>query len=140
MNKSTLYYIIIFLVLVLGSFMFDDPTFEPYKKQFEKDTGTTISKFITVNFSTREGNIAGSCRAFPYIINIDPSVWFRVSAIQKQALIYHELSHCVCFRGHTTGYLKDGCPKSLMDTRMMRTSCLEKHWEKYMAEFCLDKR
>ena len=134
-------FILLPFIISISNFLVDEPIFDFYKETFEIDTGVKIPDYITITFATRRNPIAGQCFLnIPYVIAIDPTVWFNKSYIEKKALIYHELSHCVCFRLlHTSGEMEDGCPKSLMSKNMASKKCYEKHWDYYMTEFCLDK-
>jgi hypothetical protein len=79
----------------------------------------------------------------------------------KTILIYHELTHCLCGRGHNhnlgtypeaandksdlpddiadkdlekSGYFSDRCPVSLMHPRVPNAVCIDKHWNHYLGE------
>ena len=95
-------------------------------------------------------------------IEIDPDWWYRNYAfdpIAKEFLAYHELEHCMRYRMHTDrkkeirsildffeeigyylgllekpGYLKDGCPASLMHSHVTSYYCRKKHYEYYIQE------
>ena len=95
-------------------------------------------------------------------IEIDPDWWYRNYAfdpIAKEFLAYHELEHCMRYRMHTDrkkeirsildffeeigyylgllekpGYLKDGCPASLMHSYVTSYYCRKKHYEYYIQE------
>ena len=139
MSKGALY-IIFLLVFKVSDFMVDDPTFKPYKELFERDSGVKVPELLTITFSSST-KFAGSCKFLPYVIQINPRIWYNYDTIQRLGLVYHELSHCTCFRlKHNDKLLEDGCQASIMHSKLNNSKCLKKHWKKYIAEFCLDKR
>lgn len=76
----------------------------------------------------------------------------------RKELVYHELAHCLLNRDHSEittssgyvgamerfafkigwwtpkGYLKSGCPASIMHPRMVGPDCFAKHYDYYIAE------
>ena len=95
-------------------------------------------------------------------IEIDPDWWYQYytfDPIARELLAYHELEHCIRYRMHTNrkkeinniadffeeigyylgliekpGYLKDGCPASLMHSHIMSYDCRKKHYYYYIQE------
>ena len=135
-----LLYVLVMAYVIISDLTIDDYVFDPYKKSFEEITGKKIPSFLSVGFATRSEGIAGTCKFVPYSISVDPKVWFYVDSSTKTAIIYHELSHCVCLRlRHSEGELSDGCPESIMNATIPSEECLDKHWDYYMTEFCVDK-
>ena len=97
-------------------------------------------------------------------VDIDKNFWEKSSFLTKRALIFHELNHCHCERGHTYGknadksypdstfekfiftltpipkdkseraYLDDGCPSSIMRPVIVDDSCMLHHFEYYIDE------
>lgn len=95
-------------------------------------------------------------------IDIDRKQWERSSQIHRENLLFHELTHCLCGRTHDFGdgeeypdpeiekaveflyewpfYLKragvysDGCPLSIMYTRVMPERCMATHRTEYLKE------
>jgi hypothetical protein len=96
------------------------------------------------------------------IIWINEEWWnsLYVSEYQRLEVVFHELGHCVLLRAHTIppndsdrgfftwwerlffkigifipkGYLKDGCPSSIMHPYTMLDLCFIKHYKYYMDE------
>jgi hypothetical protein len=85
-------------------------------------------------------------------IDIDKSYWSHADALSKQALIYHELTHCLCNRYEhdygdgklypepnsnapdIKGYYDDGCPLSIMHPTVAPSVCVSEHYEEYIKE------
>ena len=97
-------------------------------------------------------------------IEIDSVWWknnpdYIYAPSQRSFLVYHELEHCVRKRLHTNksytvdniadfveeiafqlgiiaryGYLKDGCPSSLMHSHMFSDICMSRHYDHYINE------
>jgi hypothetical protein len=111
-----------------------------------------------------EGNIIGVCHygAFFREVDIDMDFWQNANEMDRLSLIFHELTHCYCERRHdfgkndvypknrlerykaywrhlmygdkSYGYLKDGCPKSLMHPSLLDARCMYAHYDVYVAE------
>jgi hypothetical protein len=142
---------------------------KPYKDfvlDFWIDSGDKVSKDVIdkVILGTKdlsaydEGDTIGLCylgllNKNPDKIEIDKTFWGKANFYQKRGLIYHELGHCVCKRGHpvikkstfldfltwigikNNRYsLDDGCPKTIMNPSLLPISCLEGHWSYYVKE------
>jgi len=117
--------------------------------------------FGTLGYSDPEddSSTVGLCEYFFKRVTIDDYYWKWLSETGREALIFHELGHCTLFRGHTDikeddgtieykienflfslgvfekkGYLKDGCPASIMHPYMFSDKCLKKHRKYYMEE------
>lgn len=97
-------------------------------------------------------------------IDLDSKFWKKASWPSKIALVYHELTHCYCTRGHDfdngvaypdndlaklieeimvrqpisplrpSGYLDDNCPKSIMHPYALEDGCFTKHYSYYVKE------
>lgn len=89
-------------------------------------------------------------------IDIDLSAWNRYTWLMKVELVYHELVHAYCTRSHDygegfpynkewldritildnsrSGYLNDGCPKSVMFPYVMQEKCFKDHYGYYVKE------
>ena len=109
------------------------------------------------------GNAIGVCYFFDKReIDIDLSYWNTCSDTQRKILLFHELTHCYCGRGHDWsdgknypetyvqkkisffrsvifgtrkgGYWEDGCPKSLMHPSIISDDCYMDHQERYLQE------
>jgi hypothetical protein len=67
-------------------------------------------------------------------IDIDPTFWGRSSEIEKRALIYHEIAHCLWIRFHRNSLDDDKCPISLMHYTIPDYLCLQRKWKHYIIE------
>lgn len=126
-----------------------------------------FTKNVSIGFSKIDKkSVIGQC-AFGRNwreVELDTEYWKRSTWISKIALVYHELTHCYCGRGHDfgngeeypdqsiksiidrilirqpfsplkpTGYLDDSCPKSIMHPIILDDYCFEKHYEYYVKE------
>lgn len=88
-----------------------DPAFAPYVTSFQTDSIANLGvkqnlSNLTIKFENLDVGLSGQCIVSPdkktKVIKIDPS-WWNAQAdnyLPKQALLYHELGHCVLNRGH----------------------------------------
>lgn len=95
-------------------------------------------------------------------IDIDLDYWDKSTWTTRRSLVYHEMNHCLCGRGHTwsggtypeidhspdknpkkvteppnkkeAGLLDDGCPASIMYPYILNDECASKHWDLYSEE------
>jgi hypothetical protein len=126
-----------------------------YKKSFEK---------LSLNFAELKDGVVGRCWWLMnggYEVEIDTNFWYNnmFDPMIKEFLIYHELEHCIRYRMHTNkpykinnlddfwstigyylgimgrkGYLKDGCPASIMHSHTMSWKCRPRHYIYYIKE------
>jgi hypothetical protein len=141
--------------------MFDvsDPEFDKYLNEYKRlaqQKGITFkNKELTINFvdgfKKQQGSVIGICEYFSdnrVEILIKKPYYEDASERTKEALMYHELTHCMCFRDHEyKGYMykkgtespedtmfRDGCPKTLIFPTILTTYCSEEHWDHYLDE------
>jgi hypothetical protein len=150
-----------------------DPILKPYVDRFVNQSNHYVTqediKDLTVGFKTypkpedeHSSFVIGTCW---YLlggneIDINKKWWNSpyTSEIEKEAVMMHELAHCVLYRPHTNppvdsgflatlerflfwigfwakdGHLRDGCPTSIMHPTVLSNHCLYKHWNYYMLE------
>lgn len=143
-----------------------DPVIKPIVDEYlELSTRNSIAFTHKVTIGLKDighGRIVGLCH---YGINfreidIDKTFWDHSSYNDKRILVYHELTHCYCGRGHDYGEGKnypeaslldifkdtifeikddkgkydDGCPLSIMYPYVLKESCFEKHLDSYTIE------
>jgi hypothetical protein len=167
--------------LVIGSSMpkvnpFHKPKIKPdqvgidkeilvFEKMYALDAamrGIKFKKHVTIGFSLikkkkGKGTVVGLCTYGKKFreIDVDSQYWHESTWTSKRSLIYHEMTHCFCGRGHTfndgiypeaddlpkgpffmiePGYLQDGCPMSIMYPYILSDECVAKHWEMYDQE------
>lgn len=113
----------------------------PYILQFEKDYSMKLEKVSArlYDLELLGSNAAGICR-YHYRdtslneIFIDRDRWRGAPDLYRKMLVYHELGHCILHRDHRNTKLEDGCPSSLMNSRILNISCYYKHEEYYLRE------
>lgn len=143
---------------------------EPYVNEFmelSKQYNLTFKKTVTIGIKEiNRGRTIGLCTYGKdwREIDIDVDFYFAASEKRKKALVFHELIHCYCTRGHDfgkdknyaesaltrlvqrvqeipwclvrtpPGYLDDYCPATIMHPEIIDDTCLGKHWPYYMKE------
>jgi hypothetical protein len=145
-----------------------DPTLKPYVDEYlGLSTRKNIKFFhdVTVGFKKiNYGNVVGICN---YGLNwreidVDSDFWNNATSASKLAMLFHELTHCYCTRGHDygknldypetegariaralqwqqeggprPGYWDDGCPTSLTYPVVVDDNCLYAHYNQYIDE------
>lgn len=101
----------------------------PYLSEFEqlsarekKPLGRTQDLVMVFVDSFKEIEVLGKCTiGAPYmitpVVRISREHWEYLTDMAKEQLVYHELGHCLLYRGHTETYTTiDGkrIPKSVM--------------------------
>jgi hypothetical protein len=147
-----------------------DTAFNPYVDNFKRIVSPHYNKkaykTMRMQFEDLEGMTAGICWKLPddngdveVSVQIDRKVWARASEGRRDALIMHELGHCLCNLGHQhfegaykeetfpfsekLGYLEDGCPVTVMHPNLMTGECFEAHKSLYEYELklrCMSSR
>jgi len=88
-------------------------------------------------------------------IDIDPEYWRYFTKTGRMALVFHELTHSYCGRGHdygdgreygrdgreaiknpskADGFFEDECPISLMFPIIISDDCINRHADQYIEE------
>lgn len=149
-----------------------DPALKSYYDEYlalAKINKLDFTNKITIGFKTiDEANVVGLCTRNGLMgfreIDVDKEYWNSASMQNRATLIFHELTHCLCSRGHdfgdfqfypetdafskffTTikdlcvektepkGFYDDGCPLSLMYPNIVPPDCLDLHYSDYMKE------
>lgn len=104
-----------------------DPVLAPYFASFSQNIGVDTSG-ISAGFANTEttpnplGEVIGECNSYSdgtRTIQIDSDFWANATDDQREQVMYHELSHCSMYIGHTPGYIIGGpmnnCPTSIMN-------------------------
>jgi hypothetical protein len=134
-----------------------------------KNNGIKFKRPITMGFADIDvvmgtGRVVGICFNHSRFkeIDIDKKQWKDHSEISRKNLLFHELTHCLCGRGHDYGdgeryqpleiekvldfihnwpfYVPrpgryvDGCPLTIMYTHVLPDSCLQIHQTEYFTE------
>lgn len=140
------------------------PYIENYKHIIDDKNISNKFNYLHMNFASLEGSTVGRCWWLmngELEIEIDPTYWgwIKYDFLAKEFLVYHELEHCIRKRMHTNkkheiinivdffeeigfqlgiikrlGYLKDGCPASLMHSHTLSEQCRWKHYYYYINE------
>ena len=108
-----------------------------YKAEFIAKTKYKETNFLfySIKFMSLPGRTVGTCNSGNKDIFIDPSFWYRSNNKTKQALIFHEFGHCICFKKHYNEEREDECPVSIMNKHIPDPKCLKKHWDSYMEDY-----
>jgi hypothetical protein len=68
-------------------------------------------------------------------ISLKYSYFSKLPDRSRQAILFHELGHCVLLRDHDNRRTGDWCAASFMHSEVISPACLDKHWEAYLSEF-----
>ncbi len=96
-----------------------DKVFVPYIKKFEAIGHLSVGK-VRIELvdhipSTADEDISGYCMPLIYPqVYISRRAWNHADACDKEALLFHELGHCILLRAHKSARLPNGMPKSIM--------------------------
>lgn len=99
-----------------------DPEFIPFVESFlieaeiRRDTIdlSTIGLEIQFGDATNSTDVLGSCDRDHHIVTISEVDWNNLSNNHREALIFHELGHCILDRDHETDRLSNGEVASIM--------------------------
>lgn len=86
-----------------------DPKLEELLKSYKEEAtkrGIKFTKPLTMGFKDiDDGNVVGLCTYGDdwREIDVDKKFWKKSNALTRKTLIYHELTHCLCTRGHDFG-------------------------------------
>jgi hypothetical protein len=100
-------------------------------KLSKKNLGTTIKR---VGFFSKESKVLGRCYLVNKTISINKLHWKFLSEWSKIMLIAHELIHCECRKGHTSGRRWDDCPISIMHPTDGGDYCNKRYKKQYIKE------
>lgn len=105
---------------------------EPLVKQFEKEVGIDVDG-VSIYFTRLKRPSVGRCFPGLKVIQLDLNYYNNLSTIEKKALVYHELGHCVC---NIMIHAKEGtfCGNSLMVPAMMGKYCYDRFWDIYVED------
>jgi hypothetical protein len=108
---------------------------QPYLSTFEAKYGYNVS-YIQYSFSSLESPYVGMCTIDngSESITIDPTFWSEIDDNQKEALVMHELGHCVLFRAHLNTLQPNGDDTSVMNAYMMAESAYVNQRDYYLNE------
>lgn len=84
-------------------------------------------------------NVAGNCTYASdnnfAVIRINPNYWWNYDYHRRESLMFHELGHCVLYRGHNSRLLNDNRAESVMHpfSQPFGDQYLD-HYQHYMTE------
>lgn len=112
--------------------------FKPYIEHFEKLTNRKVK--INLGFEDLYGSTVGICyyRVRGNEISINKESWKNYNKDERQILINHELSHCICLTRHTTIEDSYGCQLNYMGATMPNPTCLIKYRSEYEQQLIKD--
>jgi hypothetical protein len=118
-------------------------SFAPYVSRFE-DTSIDFGNAVKVdNLVVQFGQMDtpaehGVCDitgdGSPPTITIDQAYWNQADENTREALIFHELGHCVLRRVHETTIAANGEPESMMYPYTMDKQVYAKYRQQYLQE------
>lgn len=85
-------------------------------KRHHLDNLVIVFDDLSYSFSEVGAGVIGYCtwvKGAP-LIHIDRMFWAESDSWTKEELLFHELGHCVLFRGHVDALTLDGRPMSIM--------------------------
>ena len=111
--KNSVYLVLFLLVGCGGPLRIEiDDEFRPYYDRFNQhsmkyrgkdfsDTNITITFVKTINVTTENNmTILGVCHYKSNIVEINKQIWVKLPTAKKEAVIAHELGHCLLNRSH----------------------------------------
>jgi len=141
-----------------------DPYIAEYRSIIGEEKYEHKFKRLSFNFAKLTPGVLGRCYWLiggGYEIEIDREWWNRSWSgfLSKKLVVFHELEHCIRFRLHTNrvtkinsaadffdeigyflgiinkpGYLKDGCPSTVMNSSVSGYKCQSKHYNMWIKE------
>lgn len=105
---------------------------KPYVKQFEKEIGVKVGD-VSIYFTKLKEPAVGRCFPGVKIVQLDLEYYKTLSKIEKKALVFHELGHCVCHIYQHVEH-KSFCGNSLMVPSMLSKWCYDKFWKEYVKD------
>lgn len=107
----------------------------PYIRTFERVTGMSAWG-VKVSFGELPPGVVGLCHYedSERSIEISTKYWPKLSEYSREALLLHELGHCVLNLEHSDKLRSDNCPKSLMFPSLLPDECYLKHRPDYIRE------
>lgn len=138
-----------------------DPSVQHFVKEYKelaKMQGITFKNEVTIGFKDIKDNSVIGLTTYGLgfrEIDLDKKYWSKSTEMTKRALIFHELTHAYCTRGHDfgggekypefedwkgheprKGHYQDGtgCALSIMYPVVLDDFCMLTHYTDYMQE------
>jgi hypothetical protein len=115
-----------------------DPVFEPYVQRFaeeaEKRDRSVDRSDLIVEFDP-ELKTSGKCTLEPRPhIRVKTADWEKADDTLKEAILFHELGHCLLGRVHLDLLDEDRTPRSLMTRMLIDSGTYAKKRDHYVEE------
>lgn len=127
--------------------IYSEPQFELILKKFTNEAALrNINVNLTdqkITFEDLNFELAHCYYGIQYIkfIRVDRKAWRKMTQEEKEALLFHELGHCVLGRiEHADSMQSDNCPASLMHRSHTMKNCYFKNRSFYLDELFQQKR
>jgi hypothetical protein len=116
--------------------------FEPYVQKFEQESEVVGAPVKVTDLKVQFGEMKderenGVCEVFEDetpTITINKEAWDTMTDADREALMFHELGHCVLRRNHVTEVSADGTPVSLMNPYRIQTEIFVENQDYYIHE------
>lgn len=121
----------------------DVGTFSPYVQKFEQDSASYSAQPVQVTNliiqfgpmdSADERGICTVTGDETPVITLDEDYWNQIDENAREALIYHEMGHCVLRRVHQPALDAQGNPTSIMNPYTMAGVTFEEKETGYLDE------
>lgn len=125
--------------------IFDNEDLNPFINQFFQEAklhGLDIESKqseLKVKFGNLPKGKAGSCKFKKQLVTIDPTIWSEMDSIQRQALVFHELAHCILNRKHKNSTFQRGECRSLMIDNFSDSTCYYDFYSTAWRNYYLDE-
>lgn len=116
--------------------------FAPYVERFEQTALELGSPVQVMDLQIRFGEVQKETEnavceirsgQTPVII-VNPLAWERLSEVDREALMFHEMGHCVLRRKHVQAETEEGVPVSLMNPYRIDTEVYVQNEQHYLQE------
>ncbi len=118
--------------------------FEKYVQRFEEDSvkagaPVKVTDILVERRVLGEGRMAMCSRSDtsdldPPTVGVDGAIFASLTEVERQAVISHELGHCVLHREHRDEENEYGVPLSMMNSHSINMLLLESNAEYYNEE------
>ncbi len=128
-----------------------DGSFESYIDTFKSDSDrivghepdTSALRIIFGDTAQRGSRVIGFCQFLnngQNLIVVNEAWWNGASDIKREAMLFHEMGHCVLLRAHKTEFrTTDLSPISLMYSFLLKPDVYAKYHESYLQELFTQK-
>lgn len=121
--------------------------FESYVKDFEQEAAVLGRNVQVTNLVVAYGDLPqsyyrASCKLTPGetpVITVNQESWDSLSEIDRRAVMFHELGHCILNRRHKNDYSEEGVPLSLMNAAVIDSNIYTENEHYYHEELFLSE-